>query len=535
LSRSNLRFVTVVFTLALTAIGGPAALAQDADLQEQLDRMEKVIQQQQADLDAQRKQLAEQYELIRQLQAKQAAEDSPEPGIEPSPEVDSLAASDGVPVEPGDEQREGDASAQTGQEAAVAELERREQERGPESQTDEKAAAAATLYDPSNTIFDEKFPGAWHLPGTTAAMKIGGYVNVSMVSSFDPMLITDRFIVGSIPPEGQDVPGARSGTEVTASQSRINLEVREQTSRGQMRAFVEGDFEGQADTFRLRHAFGQFGSVLAGKTWTTFMDVDARPEEVDFEGINGEVLVRQSQIRFFPKIGQDYQLKISLEDPETEVVSGTGAKGNPDLVLSMGKLPFGDLYTWNYRVAFILRDLEAQNVDENDFDPEDPTKTKSARGWGISTSGQKSLSNEGESDAILWQLTYGEGIGRYLNDLNTVGGGDAVFDPNGELQPLTVFGGYVSYRHQWAKRWNFMDDWPGLLRSNLTLSWVWVDNYDFQDDKNYHSTARVSGNVLYFPTANLRFGAELLWGKRVNKDRSEGTSAQLQFSARYNF
>jgi hypothetical protein len=508
--------------------------AQEDDLQTQLDRMEAVIVQQQTELEQQRQQLTEQYELIKKLQARQeaaaeadqpgqqlAAESAPEPESKKTAEVEKQAAGKSV------------AEVSGGQKAAEAEFARRELD--PDSDTTEKEAITATLYDPSNTIYDENFPGAWHLPGTTAAMKVGGFINTSVVTSFDPMLISDRFITGSIPPDGTDVPGARSGTEVTASQTRFNVEVREQTSRGQLRAFLEGDFEGGDDTFRLRHAFGQYRSMLAGKTWSTFMDVDARPEEVDFEGINGEVLARQTQIRFFPSVGRDYRLKVSLEDPDTDIENGTGSRGAPDLVASVARLPLGELGSFNYRLAFVLRNLEGTEVDEDNFDPDDPTQTRNATGWGISTSGRSDLTRLGEGNALLWQLTYGKGVGRYLNDLNTIGGGDAVFDPDGDLRPLEVFGGYVSYRHHWPMRWRWMQDWPGILRSNLTASVVWIDNFDFQEDKDYHSTVRISGNLLYFPTSNVRIGAELLWGRRENKDKTKGDATQLQLSARYNF
>ena len=127
---------------------------------------------------------------------------------------------------------------QSGQEQALAEFAKREQDVSQGIET----AQTVVLEDPSNTTYDLDFPGAWHLPGTTAAMKIGGYVNLALVNSFDPMLVSDRFIVGSIPPEGENVPGAKSGTEVTANQTRINFEVREATSQGPLRAFVEADF-----------------------------------------------------------------------------------------------------------------------------------------------------------------------------------------------------------------------------------------------------------------------------------------------------
>jgi hypothetical protein len=527
-------------------------LAQEQDLQETLQRLESLLLQQQQELQAQGRELAEQRALIRQLQELQKTETS-QPDKDPGREspVTSLAGQtdhDNSSAIPGDEhedtkqqlaitdivttQSATDSDEKSGQQLAIAEFENRQ--RGV-SQGGETKQTVITE-DPSSTTYDLNFPGAWHLPGTTAAMKIGGYVNLAVINSFDPLLISDRFIVGSIPPEGENVPGAKSGTDVTANQTRINIEVREETSQGSLRAFVEADFYGADDTFRLRHAFGQYRWALAGKSWSTLMDIDSRPEEVDFEGINGEILARQAQVRIFPQFGESLSFKLALEDPRTDVANGVGAKGRGDLIASVDRLPLGnlgslDLGSWNSRLAFILRDLAGDPAGE-DLDND---STGNATGWGITTSGRKSFQWWGEKDFLLWQVTYGEGIGRYLNDLNTVGGGDAVIDPDGKLQPLPVFAGYVSYSHGWPADFLLFKSWKGILRSNFTLSWVNIDNFDYQDDKDYKSTLRASANLIYLPTSNVRFGAELLWGQRKNKDESKGTAMQLQVSARYNF
>ena len=512
-------------TLAIVILAAPPVHAEEKDLQDTLLRMEQLLEQQQKELEAQRKELAEQRTLIRQLQEAQnagAGERESLPVEESKTTEPRLAEAGPASAEPAAQPDE-----RSGAEQAKAEFDKREQE-GTAAITVEQTVIEE---DPSNTVYDKDFPGAWHLPGTTSAMKIGGYVNLALVNSFDPLRISDRFIVGSIPPDGEDVPGAKAGTTVTANQTRINFEVREATSQGPLRAFIEADFEGQGDTFRLRHAFGQFRWMLAGKTWSTLMDIDSRAEEVDFEGINGMVLVRQAQLRIFPQFGRDMSFKLSLEDPQTDVANGIGARGNADLIASLDRLPLGQLGSWNSRVAFILRDLEAETTGPDIIG----NQTANAWGWGVTTSGRKPISWWGENDFLLWQVTYGKGIGRYLNDLGTVGGGDAVFDPRGELRPLPVFAGYVSYRHRWPKDFWFLKSWPGILRSNLTLSWVDINNFDFQDDKDYNSTVRASANLIYLPTNNVRFGAELLWGERKNKDNSKGTAVQVQVSARYNF
>ncbi len=537
-------FLTILLCQPLAAT---PVLAQEQDLQATLHRLELLLEQQQQELQAQRKELAEQRSLIQQLQQSQKTEaDEPESDRGEETPVSSLAAqpepdrTPSVPVEtkgstaqqvavtePVESAPVDDSSATKGQDKARAELAKREEDASKGTETTQ----TETQEDRSNTTYDADFPGAWYLPGTTAAMKIGGYVNLALINSFAPMLISDRFIVGSIPPDGEDTLGAKSGTDVTANQTRINFEVREETSQGPLRAFVEADFYGEGDTFRLRHAFGQFRWVLAGKSWSTLMDIDSRPEEVDFEGINGEILARQAQVRIFPTLGESMSFKLALEDPRTDVANGVGAKGRGDLIASVDRLPLGQLGSWNSRVGFILREL----VGDKAGVPADDKPGGSTTGWGITTSGRKSVTRWADSDFLLWQVTYGHGIGRYLNDLNTVGGGDAVFDPTGKLKALPVFGGYVSYRHVWPRNFLFLKRWKGVLRSNFTTSWVFIDNFNYQEDKAYKSTIRASANLIYLPTPNVQFGMELLWGQRKNKDDTKGSASQLQFSARYNF
>ena len=545
-------YITPALSMAIVglSIGIQPLRADDQGLQETLLRMEQLLEQQQAELESQRKELAEQRVLIQQLQRSQktlanqnepSAVDVPSVSQSIVPEEQKPATEIALEGTISPESRSPESAevavviadssdSNIGQKQALAELARRESE-GPDA-AEAEAEASLVQEDRANTVYDPNFPGAWHLPGTTSTMKIAGYVNMALVNSFDPMLISDRFIVGSIPPEGSHTFGAESGTDVTASQTRINYEIREETNYGTLRAFIEADFEGAGDTFRLRHAFGQYLWGLAGKTWSTLMDLESRPEEVDFEGINGMILSRQAQLRVFPNFKHGMSLKLSVEDPRTDIANGLGVKGHGDLVMSVDRLKLsgfskGSLSDWNSRIAVILRDLKGEGLDNIDGD--------SAFGWGITTSGRKAITMWTEDDFILWQLSYGKGLGRYLNDLSTVGGGDAVFDPEGKLRPLPVFAGYVSYQHTWARGFWLLDKIPGKMRSNLTFSWVDIDNFSFQDDLDYNSTLRASANIIYLPTPHFRVGAEFLWGQRKNKDGGKGTATQIQISARYDF
>jgi len=192
------------------------SLAAQMTLQETLREMADLLGQQQKQLDAQRKELDEQRELIRQLQgAQETVKKEPTPSPVEKPPADTTET---VIAQQPDTTTATETSApgedQSAQEQAKEALAK--QQAAPKTQAQQVADLQKMMDDPSNTIYDADFPGAWYLPGTAAAMKVGGYVNLSIVNSFSPMLIPDRFIVGSIPPDGETVPGAVEGTQVSA-------------------------------------------------------------------------------------------------------------------------------------------------------------------------------------------------------------------------------------------------------------------------------------------------------------------------------
>jgi hypothetical protein len=407
--------------------------------------------------------------------------------------------------------------------------------------------------DPSTLMADQNFPGGIRVPGTTAAYKIGGFAKASLVKNFDPLVTQDRFIVGSIPVTPDDEEALAAELSMTANQSRVNFDYRQQSDVGDLRAFIEGDFGGDGNTFRLRHAFGQFRDLLAGKTWSAFYDAKAAPEEVDFEGINGRVIVRQTQVRYFPQIGKNWRWMISLEDPNPQVTGGSGVSNYPDLVTSIRRDWFS---RWHVKSALLLRQIGAisnNGVDQNgqQCDPAilDPScisivnagEKQQVFGWAVTASGNVQVPWWNENDNFLFQLNYGEGIGRYLNDLSSVaslgidGGQDAIIDPvTGEMKALPAFGGYLAFQHWWATK----------LRSTFLVSLVNVNNLDFQPATAYHQTQRASANIIWSPISNIDLGAEFLWGKRVNDapdpapdadGAQEATATQLQLEAVYRF
>ena len=185
---------------------------------------------------------------------------------------------------------------------------------------------------PPDVVTVDEFPGAFKLPGSDAALKIGGLVRVNWVTTFDPLLVDDRFQTSAIPVAGTVQASKPGRVNVIASPSRFNFDLRTPTGVGYMRAFIEGDFAGSNNTLRLRHAYGQWRRFIFGQTWSTFSDPEAEPDGIDFEGLNAIVLFRQPQIRWSFAPGERFRMAFALEDPRPDLTGATGVNQVPDVV-----------------------------------------------------------------------------------------------------------------------------------------------------------------------------------------------------------
>ena len=93
------------------------------------------------------------------------------------------------------------------------------------------------------------------------------------------------------------------------------------------KAYIEGDFFGDGNAFRLRHAYGALGPVLGGQTWSTFMDEDAMPSTLDFESPIAFPLSRLAQFRYTQKFDNGNYVAVALEDPSNKIVTPPGVPG----------------------------------------------------------------------------------------------------------------------------------------------------------------------------------------------------------------
>ena len=351
--------------------------------------------------------------------------------------------------------------------------------------------------------------------------KFGGYVKADLIfSDYDSDSYSGAgrdWFIAAVTPVG-DGPGERYA-DFHVKESRVNFRSTHNLDNGaRLGTFLEMDFQlpSQGDERisnsynpRLRHAFATYDNWLFGQTWMTFYNVGAIPENLDFVGpTEATIFGRQAQVRYTRGPWQ-----FSLENPETTITPYGGggrivADDNPAPDLVMRYDLKGD---WGHFTATgLLRQLTYENEVAGIDD--------STASFGVSLSGKFLLDN---GDDLRWMASTGSGLGRYLG-LNIANG--AVLDEHGRLHAIDSTGAYVSYRHLWSDKW----------RSNLTYSWVSIDNDTALTGMDVTKTANSYHlNLIYSPQPKLDLGAELLWADREVESGADGNLTRLQFSAKY--
>jgi hypothetical protein len=343
-------------------------------------------------------------------------------------------------------------------------------------------------------------------------VKFGGYVKLDLIHDFNQIGSKDDFDPRTIPTNnGESNPGM--STLMQAKETRFNVDVRGPTSAGPMRVFFEGDFFNSDSTFRIRHAYGEIEGLLAGQTWSTFMDETAFPETLDFESPIGFPSIRQAMVRYTRKFDdQGNYAAIALEDPKSAIITPT-VGGTPVPGAIEEPIPdfTGRLYLKNeYGHAQLGLFAGAAR-----FNPT-AAPAQNAFLWGANLSTKIEVYDK---DYAIGQVMYGPGIGRYR------GGTTAAPDASGNIQAVEVFAVTGAYQHHWTDEW----------RSNVTYSWAKGNLPGGVPVTTTESVSYLAVNLIWQFCDKAWCGVEYLYGSNESQDDHRGEASRVQFSVRYNF
>lgn len=254
---------------------------------------------------------------------------------------------------------------------------------------------------------------------------------------------------------------------------------------------VEGDFfGGTGGSFRVRHAYGEYGGFLVGQTWSNW--APQHPiSMLDANGVPTGVGERVIQARYTFAPMEGLTASVALEDDIR------AWKGRPNLT---GALRY-DTALATYKVTGISRGIEDLNGDQ-------------AGAWGASLSASFKPWDGG---ALTVLYVTGEGIGSTINYGAALGqqfgqtAQRSTYDLDASGKPVGVEVLSFDLSHQFSSKFQIgtaygltrYDDIAGAPRTSVS------------EISAAHVTAR------YRPTANMMLALE--YGKFWREERSGGT------------
>lgn len=306
-----------------------------------------------------------------------------------------------------------------------------------------------------------------------------------------------------------------------AYQSRIGFQTTTPVSGSDLVTRIEGDFYGSGGgSFRLRHAYGSWGGILAGQTWTNFYGFVAGTPTIDFTGPPGVGnQARQPQLRYTTG-----NFSVAIEDPDTlggsedtvnatQVSQDVAKSSMPDLTARYTDTS-GPL---KYSASAVLRRVE--------FDAEaDPLATvddDSAFGWGVALEAAMDVS---EAVTLRAGVTHGDGLGGYMNVSPETS--PAYIDTNGDLETLESTGGTIGASIKAG---------PGAINASYNVSTVDLDDASYYSNGANDTFETAYVNYIWSPAERISYGIETSWASRETKGDNDGDAVRIQGMVMYSF
>ena len=392
-----------------------------------------------------------------------------------------------------------------------------------------EAAKPPQAAEPAKPVMAGSMPGSFRIPETDTSLKIYGNARVDATYDFASRSndIRNNDWSSAVFAQPLDTNSAnlqrKNQFYATARASRLGIVTSTPSKWGELEVKLEGDFNAPNDymgelgsngtQFRLRHAYGRWGNLLVGQTWSNFMDLRSYPETVDFNPTGDVALIRQTQLRYTLPLGSS-SLAFSVENPES--LSSIGAPAAdfdrvPDFVVN-----------WSLHGEKAHISARAATMEyHNDF--------RSKRGYAFGLSGSSRLG----AGTLVASIQGGDGIGRYMFNSILQGATDTGTD----LRLWRAMGWHIGYTLPWS----------ATLRSNFIVSQTYFGTDDVSNTFRRKFIGIVdelvpnkridqaSVNLLWGITKNVEAGIEYSWGRRFTFADEEGTQHRINTMIQYNF
>ena len=360
-------------------------------------------------------------------------------------------------------------------------------------------------------------------PDNRFSLAFGGFINLR--TSYDLKGAVDNidFVTYNIPMTDNYANRQRVMMDATTSRLFTKAIIH---SRLLGRVVVYGDMDfrgGEEFSYipRLRSAYVQFKGLTIGRDVTTFCDLNAAPQTIDFQGPNAYNFNFNQMIRYeFDFYRNRFRFGVAAEMPGVNGTYGEYFSAIPQRVpdgIAYLQYSWGENKSSHLRVSTVLRDMYLHNKTTN----ENTTQL----GWGVQLSGHINIMRWVD---LYMNGVYGKGITPYIQDLagSPYDFGYNPADPT-KMQTMPMWGWQI------AGQVNII---PGRLWAAAGYSEVRLNERNgYLSDDEYRRGQYMFCNAFCNITSNFTVALEYLHGTRENMNESQRTANRLSIMAQYNF
>ena len=355
------------------------------------------------------------------------------------------------------------------------------------------------------------------------ALGIGGIVTLRTSYDFNGAMGNIDFVPYDIPMSRGYAN--RQRVMMDASTSRLFLKaIINSRMLGRVHIYTDMDFRG-GDEFsylpRLRSAYVEVGGFTIGRDVTTFCDLAAAPETIDFQGPNAYNFAFNEMIRYEHSFLRNHlTVGIAAEMPQVSATYGEHFspiyQRVPDGIAYI-QYAWGENRSSHIRASGVIRDMYLHdNVNG---------KNTTQLGWGAQFSGHIDL---GRWVDLYMNGVYGRGITPYIQDLAGAPY-DFAYNPSNpeRMQTMPMWG------WQAAAQINII---PGKMWLAGGYSEVRLEKHNgYLSDNQYHKGDYIFGNAFCNLSPNFTIAVEYLHGSREDMGGSKSSANRVSLMARYNF
>lgn len=353
------------------------------------------------------------------------------------------------------------------------------------------------------------------LESGNTTVKIGGTVRAVAFQDFGGTIMHYDFRNSTMSaPTSWDL---KSRNSIDASASRLSLKFSHKTENmGNIDFFIETDFRGANDAFRIRHAYVTFKGFIFGQTWSFMTDTPANAPTIDIQNVNSRTFFRTPLIGYIGNLGKGWTLGVSLELPQVKLTTITGIKAVnqkvPDLpVYIQYKGTKGHI-----KLTGAVRSLQYGMTATQYIQTE--------TGLGVQLSGTfkpvKGLT-------LYSQGIYGKGIARYINDL-AAQSMDLLPVAEGGLSTMPMYGISLGAKLELSK--------TVYASSTFSIAGLEENTGTYSTRENDFFKGNYFSATLFWNTyKNLTMAWEYIHGTRINTNDVKGNANRAQFMVLYSF